>query len=56
MTFSPWIITRRSALLGGIGLGIAGCDAGHNLPALPDYQNKAYLMGPRRPAQGVDVR
>ena len=38
-------ISRRAALLGGLGLVIAGCDAGHHLPPLPDYQSGAYRLG-----------
>lgn len=38
-------VGRRGALLGSVGLLIAGCTAGHNLPPLPDYQAGAYRLG-----------
>lgn len=38
-------VGRRGALLGSIGLLVAGCTAGHNLPMMPDYQAGAYQLG-----------
>ncbi len=45
MGFSPTKISRRGALLGGVGLVVSACDAGHNLQPLPDYQPGAYRLG-----------
>jgi polysaccharide export outer membrane protein len=45
MVFSPTKFGRRSALLGGVGLALAACDAGRNLQPLPDYQPGAYRLG-----------
>lgn len=45
MLFSPTNMNRRSALLGGVGLILAGCDTGRGLQPLPDYQSGAYRLG-----------
>jgi polysaccharide export outer membrane protein len=45
MVFRPSNISRRAALLGGVGLVIAACDPGRSLQPLPDYQAGAYRLG-----------
>ncbi len=45
MVFSPTDIGRRGALLGSVGLLLAACEPGRNLPPLPDYQAGAYRLG-----------
>jgi polysaccharide export outer membrane protein len=45
MVSSPTDIRRRGAVLGSVGLLLAGCEAGRTLQPLPDYQSSAYRLG-----------